>query len=186
MVGSQRLGVFLDNDLEGYPGYRVSQSYDAAKKVVPNMQPNLFIIHVGTNNALKDIDVDKAGEHMEAFIDYLLETSNTSTVVMSTLLTNLVPDTEPKILQINEQYRALFPKYDGKPVVLAEMHPSEGLPNRPQVEDIGPDLTHPYDAGYELMSNIFLESIKEADEKGFLQWPVDNGYPYDGNAGRTE
>lgn len=186
MVGSQRFGDMLDNDLEAYGGNRISQIHEHATRIVSQLQPNLFVIHVGSNNVLQDIDVDKAGEHMEGFINYLLKASPRSTVVFSTCLTNTVPDCEPKILEVNQQYRELVKKFDSKPVLLAEMHYSEGFPDRPQVADIGPDGTHPFDFGYGLMGNIFTDSIQEADKKGYLRWPVENGLERDGDAGRAD
>ncbi|KAI1389228.1 carbohydrate esterase family 3 protein [Hypoxylon trugodes] len=186
MVGSQRFGDMLDNDLEAYGGNRVSQIYEHATHIVPQLQPNIFLIQVGTNNVLQNRDVDKTGTDMKNFINYLLKTSPRSTVIFSTCLTNTVPDCEPKILDVNQQYRDLIKNYTGKPVLLAEMHPSEGFPDRPQPSDIGPDGTHPSDYGYELMGHIFTKGIQEADRKGFLRWPVENGLEKDGDAGRAE
>ncbi|KAI0901214.1 carbohydrate esterase family 3 protein [Annulohypoxylon nitens] len=185
MVGSQRFGDMLDNDLEAYGGNRVSQIYEHATHIVPQLQPNVFLIQVGTNNVLQNRDVDKAGTDMENFIDYLLKTSPRSTVIFSTCLTNTVPDCEPKILDVNQQYRELIKKYVSKPVLLAEMHPSEGFPDRPEAADIGPDGTHPSDHGYDLMGYIFTKGIQEADRKGYLRWPVENGLAKDGEAGRA-
>ncbi|KAI1406891.1 carbohydrate esterase family 3 protein [Hypoxylon sp. FL1857] len=185
MVGSQRFGEMLDNDLEAYGGNRVDQIYEHATHIVPQLQPNVFLIQVGTNNVLQNRDVDKAGADMEDFINYLLEASPRSTVVFSTCLTNTVPDCEPKILDVNQQYRELIKKYASKPVLLAEMHPSGGFPDRPQVADIGPDGTHPSDHGYDLMGHIFTKGIQEADRKGYLRWPVENGLERDGDAGRA-
>ncbi|KAI0853820.1 carbohydrate esterase family 3 protein [Daldinia vernicosa] len=186
MVGSQRFGEMLDNDLEAYGGNRISQIHEHATHIVPQLQPNLFLIHVGSNNVLQNRDVDEAGAHMEDFINYLLNASTRATVIFSTCLTNTVPDCEPKILDVNEQYRNIIKKFDSKPVLLAEMHPSEGFPDRPQAIDIGPDGTHPTDYGYDLMGHIFTESIQEADRKGYLRWPVENGLEKDGDAGRAE
>ncbi|KAI2784189.1 carbohydrate esterase family 3 protein [Daldinia loculata] len=186
MVGSQRFGDMLDNDLEAYGGNRVSQIHEHATRIVPQLQPNLFLIQVGTNNVLQNRDVDKAGAHMEDFINYLLKASTRATVIFSTCLTNTVPDCEPKILDVNKQYRDVIKKFGSKPVLLAEMHPSEGFPDRPQAADIGPDGTHPTDYGYDLMGRIFTESIQEADRKGYLRWPVENGLEKDGDVGRAE
>ncbi|KAI1098960.1 carbohydrate esterase family 3 protein [Jackrogersella minutella] len=185
MVGSQRFGNMLDNDLEAYGGNRISQIHDHATQIVPQLQPNVFLIQVGTNNVLQDRDVNKTGADMEDFVNYLLEASPRSTVVFSTCLTNTVPDCEPKILDVNQQFRELIKKYESKPVLLAEMHPSGGFPDRPQAADIGPDGTHPTDYGYELMGHIFTKGIQEADRKGYLQWPVENGLKKDGDAGRA-
>ncbi|KAI8948557.1 SGNH hydrolase-type esterase domain-containing protein [Xylaria longipes] len=187
MVGSQRYGDMPDNDFEAYGGNRVSQIHEHATHIVPKLLPNVFVINDGTNNVLQRRDVDVAGKDMEAFIDYLLSASPRSTVVLSTLLTNTVPDREPMILDINQQFRELFHrKYETKkPVVLAELHPSEGLPGRPQVGDIGPDGSHPLEQGYQIMGHLLAEAVKEADQKGYLRWP-ENGEQYDGETGRID
>ncbi len=151
---------------------------------MPQQQPNIFVINIGTNNALQHRDVGVAGADLEAFIDYLLATSPRSTVIFSTLLTNTVPNLEPVILDINQQYRALLPKYENNTVVMAELHPSTGLPGRPEAQDIGPDGSHPTDHGYEIMGHILADAVKEADQRGYLRWPVD-GMPYDGDIGRV-
>ncbi|KAI1827208.1 SGNH hydrolase-type esterase domain-containing protein [Xylaria intraflava] len=184
MVGSQRRGNMVDNDHEAYGGNRVSQTHEHATHIVSKMRPNVFIINVGTNNVLQYKDTDVAGADMESLIDYLLEASPRSTVVLSTLLTNTVPDREPLILDINRQYREVFRKYENRSVVLAELHPSSGLPGRPQVEDIGPDGSHPTDAGYVIMGHILADAVKDADSRGYLRWPEDNWLAYDGETSR--
>ncbi|KAI1282704.1 SGNH hydrolase-type esterase domain-containing protein [Xylaria sp. FL0933] len=184
MVGTQRNGDMPDNDFEAYGGNRISQIHDHAKNIVPQEQPNVFVINVGTNNVLQYKDTDVAGQHMESFIDYLLDASPRSTVVLSTLLTNTVPNREPLILDINRQFRELYPKYENNTVVLAELHPSSGLPGRPQVEDISYDGSHPTDRGYEIMGHIMAQAVQDADRRGYLRWPED-GEPYDGEADRV-
>jgi lysophospholipase L1-like esterase len=187
MVGAVRLGSMLDNDIEAYAGNRISQVFDQARSIVPQAQPNVFIINLGTNNVLQNIDVDDAGAQMEDFINYLLETSPRSFVVLSTLLVNTVPNMEPSILNVNAQYRDLMPVFQsaGKPVVLAEMHPSAGGADVPQVSDIGSDGSHPYEDGYDKMANILAQAVRAADSMGFIQVPIDNGTPNDGDAGRS-
>lgn len=185
MVGSQRYGRMADNDLEAYPGNRVKQLYDHLKEgVVSKLRPNLFIINIGTNNVIQRRDTEIAGQQMEALINFLLRASPRATVVLSTLLTNTLPGREPLILDINRQFRELFKKYNEKPVVLAELHPSEGVPGTPQVEDIGPDGSHPTDKGYEIMGHLLAQAVKDADARGYLRWPAD-GVAYDGDIGRV-
>ncbi|KAI0425177.1 SGNH hydrolase-type esterase domain-containing protein [Xylaria sp. FL1042] len=185
MVGSQRNGDMPDNDFEAYGGNRIAQIHDHAKNIVPQEQPNVFVINVGTNNVLQYRDTDVAGQDMEAFINYLLGAAPRATVVLSTLLTNRVPNREPLILDINRQFRELYPKYENKTVVLAELHPSSGLPGRPQLEDISYDGSHPTDHGYEIMGHIMAQAVQDADQRGYLRWPED-GEPYDGEIGRVD
>ncbi|KAK6951333.1 hypothetical protein Daesc_007866 [Daldinia eschscholtzii] len=187
MVGSVRLGDFIDNDVEAYGGKKIKEMHNYAKKAVPKTLPNVFLINLGTNNLLQNKDVDKVGEQMEDMINYLLKASDKSTVILSTMLTNKVGDLETKVLDMNEQYRSIMKNFeaDGKPVVLAEMHPSQGAAGVPSVNEIGPDGSHPTVQGYEMMGDIFVKAIQEAQKKGFIQKPAKNGIPDDGEAERS-
>lgn len=190
MVGSVRLGDMIDNDVEAYGGNTILQIHEHAKAIVPETLPNMFVVQIGTNNILQQIDIDKAGEQLEDFINYLLETSPRSFVVLSTILTNQVGggSLEPDVLNINAQYRALMPTFEeeGKAVVLAELHPSEGGGDEiPQIADIGPDGSHPLASGYTKMGHILAQAAKDADAKGFIQTATDNGIPDDGDAERS-
>ncbi|KAI5927365.1 carbohydrate esterase family 3 protein [Camillea tinctor] len=188
MVGAVRLGDMIDNDVEAYGGRKITEMHEYATQSVPETLPNMFVINLGTNNVLQNIDVDIAGQQMGDLINYLLTASNRSVVILSTLLTNTVPDAEPKVLQINEQYRSLMPGFEAenKSVVLVEMHPSEGvITDVPTIDDIGPDGSHPTEEGYAMMARRFIIGIQDARNKGFIQTPVDNGIPNDGDAERA-
>ncbi|KAI1487355.1 SGNH hydrolase-type esterase domain-containing protein [Biscogniauxia mediterranea] len=187
MVGAVRLGDMVDNDVEAYGGKKITEMHDYARKSVPRTLPNVFVINLGTNNVLQNVDVDLAGEQMGDLINYLLTASNRSVVILSTLLTNTVPDAEPKVLHINEQYRSLMPGFEAqnKSVVLVEMHPSEGVAGVPTIDDIGPDGSHPTVEGYATMARRFIQGIQDARNRGYIQTPVDNGIPDDGEAERA-
>ncbi|KAI0536136.1 carbohydrate esterase family 3 protein [Xylaria digitata] len=188
LVGSQRLGAFKDNDLEAYPGNRIDQIHDHATLIVPSTKPNVFVIHVGSNDCLQKHDTANAGKRMRDLIAYLFKTSPKATVIISTLLTNTVPNKEPCILDINIQIRKLASalQREGRPVVFAEMHCEQGLPNRPWPADISPDGTHPFDHGYALMADIFFSAFVDADRRGFLKAPEENGIPDDGELERID
>lgn len=187
MVGSVRLGDFVDNDVEAYGGKKITEMHDYAKKAVPRLLPNVFVINLGTNNLLQNKDTDKVGQQMEDMINYLLTASEQSTVILSTMLTNKVPNMEPTVLKMNQQYRDIMKNFeaDGKPVILAEMHPSDGGSGVPTISDIGPDGSHPTVEGYEKMGHIFVQAIQSAAEDGLLRKPADNGTPDDGEAERN-
>ncbi|KAI0456695.1 carbohydrate esterase family 3 protein [Xylaria acuta] len=187
-VGSQRLGAFKDNDLEAYPGNRIDQIHDHATRIVPKTKPNVFVLHVGSNDCLQKHDTGNAGIRMRNLITYLFGASPQATVIMSSLLTNTVPDKEPCILDLNIQIRKLASalQREGRPVVFAEMHCEQGLPNRPVPADISSDGTHPFDHGYRLMADIFFSAFLEADRRGFLRTPEENGVPDDGELERVD
>ncbi|KAI1390057.1 carbohydrate esterase family 3 protein [Hypoxylon trugodes] len=187
MVGSVRLGDFTDNDVEAYGGKKILEMHNYAKKAVPKYLPNVFVINLGTNNLLQNKDVDKVGKQMEDLINYLLTASSKSTVILSTMLTNKVANMEPKVLDMNRQYRDIMKGFEAakKSVVLAEMHPSEGIAGVPTADEIGPDGSHPTVSGYEKMGRIFVQAIQQADKKGLLHKASDNGIPADGDKERS-
>ncbi|KAI0168190.1 SGNH hydrolase-type esterase domain-containing protein [Pestalotiopsis sp. NC0098] len=190
MVGSVRVGEFLDNDVEAHGGNRVDQVHDWASYSVPLTKPNLFLINVGSNDCLQKWDTPNYHVRLNDFVSFLLEQSPNGTVVLSTLLTNTVPGTEPCIFDINEQIRALYARMreQGMRVVMAEMHdqfvPEGDTLERPHPGNITPDGTHPDDAGYAMMAKIFYQTILEADRNGFITRAEDNGVAVDGEAGR--
>lgn len=191
MVGSAKVGEMKDNDLEAHPGNRVDQVYVWSTHSVPYVKPNLFLINVGSNDCLQHWDPPNYHLRLEYFINYLLGQSPRSTVVMSTLLTNTVPEVEPCILDINRQIRELHSalREQGRPVVLAEMHdqfvPEGDMLERPHAAHISADGTHPHDEGYALMAAIFFQALREADQTGFFQPPEDVGIPDDGDVERA-
>ncbi|TGJ88073.1 hypothetical protein E0Z10_g625 [Xylaria hypoxylon] len=187
-VGSQRFGAFKDNDLEAYPGNRIDQIHDHATRIVPSTKPNVFVIHVGSNDCLQKHDTPKAGKRMRDLIAYLFKASPQATIIMSSLLTNTVPNQEPCILDLNIQIRRLASalQREGRPVVFAEMHYEQGLPDRPLPADISSDGTHPFDHGYGVMADIFFSAFVDADKRGFLKAPEENGVPDDGELERVD
>ncbi|KAI1352562.1 SGNH hydrolase-type esterase domain-containing protein [Xylaria sp. FL0043] len=185
-VGFNRFGDWEDNDVEGYSANRIRTTTKHANQSVPALQPNLILVQVGTSDCFQNDDTGNIGPRMRILMDTMLEADPGATVIMSTLATTPDPKYEPCILSANTQIRQVADDLmrENKTVALAEMHYSEGLPNRPTEEDIGPDNIHPTDEGYMMMGNIFLEKIQEVEDKGFLQLPVNNSTPDNGDDGR--
>ncbi|KAK6829835.1 carbohydrate esterase family 3 protein [Apiospora arundinis] len=184
MVGSVKEGNMPDNECEAQGGARISEVFNRAKRVVPEMQPNVFLINAGVNNALQLFEMDTAGRDMENMVNYLLDTSPRSFVVISTLLTNTLESCEQYMLQVNEQLWDVFAKLEreGKWVLMADMHPSGSDPDAILPHEITPDGTHPTAEAYDKMGHIFAKAIQRADKLGYVQVPVPNGIPDDGNA----
>ncbi|KAI5865482.1 carbohydrate esterase family 3 protein [Durotheca rogersii] len=185
-VGFNRFGDFADNDVEGYGANRIRQLRAHAAQAVPYLQPNLVLIQVGTSDCFQKDDPINILARMRDLVEYLLEASPRATVIMSTVLTTPNLEFEPCMRSANAQIRqaATDLMREKKPVALAEMHFDQGLPRRPRPEDIGNDRIHPTDEGYFMMGDIFLEKIREVEQKGFLQYPADNGIADDGEASR--
>ncbi|KAI0166879.1 carbohydrate esterase family 3 protein [Hypoxylon sp. FL1284] len=185
-VGLNRFGAMADNDVEGYGAARVRRVRAHAAQAVPYLRPNLVLVQVGTSDCFQRDDPLGLLDRMRDLADYLLAASPPPAVVLSTLVTTPHPDFEPCVRAANAMIRQVAADLvrEGRPVALAEMHYDQGLLRRPRPEDIGQDRIHPTDEGYAMMGDVFLEKIREVEEKGFLKRPVDNGIPEDGEASR--
>lgn len=168
MVGSHKGGNMTDPDNEGWSGFRVDQVKGKAVKSVPKLQPNLFTINAGTNDCAQNHKLDTVGDRMDDLLEYLWDTSDDSTIILSTLIINLDKTIEARVEKVNSQYTALAKKKaaEGKKIILAEMHGDDG----PQPDEMA-DNTHPNDIGYNKMAKIWYRAIKAAEGKGFLTKP---------------
>ncbi|KAK1752312.1 family 3 putative carbohydrate esterase [Echria macrotheca] len=166
MVGSRQHGTMKDNDVEGWPGFRIDQVQAKARDSVPKFKPNVFLINVGTNDALQNRNVSTAGERMEALIGDLYSMSPRATIVLSTLIVNKNPQVERSVQAINTQLVALVPKLRqaGRRIILVDMHADNG----PLLEDLA-DETHPNDVGYRKMANIWYAGLNSVGNLGWLQ-----------------
>lgn len=74
-----------DNNVEGWGGFIIDQMRDKAALTVGS-QPNLILIHVGSNDMGFDLDVANAHNRLGALIDWLFASIPDVTIVASTLL----------------------------------------------------------------------------------------------------
>ena len=169
MVGTRRNGDMRDNDVEGWPGYRIDEvrAKANARDCAPYYRPNIVLVNAGTNDALQSYDVGAAGERMERLVRDLWAASPNAVVVLSTLLMNRAPEAQRNVVEINAQYRALVGKLgkEGRKIQLAEMQGEKG----PQGEDL-PDGTHPNDKGYAKMAEVWFEALRTVGERS--RWVV--------------
>ncbi|KAK5657830.1 hypothetical protein OQA88_2903 [Cercophora sp. LCS_1] len=168
-VGSRQHGTFRDNEVEGWPGFRIDQVHEKAKDFVPQFKPNVLLINVGTNDAVQNRNVSTAGERMEAMLNDIWRWSPRATIILSTLLINKNPTVERNVLQINAQFGALVGRLNdaGRKIILVDMHSAE---SGPLVQDLA-DETHPNDAGYRKMANIWYWGLNYISDRGWLQAP---------------
>ncbi|KAI0842438.1 carbohydrate esterase family 3 protein [Hypoxylon sp. FL0890] len=167
MVGERTGGTMKDDQSEGWDGYKVNQVHDKANKVVPEYKPNLILINVGTNDCIQNYDIPNAGNRMISMLNDLYKESPRVTIILSTLIVNADPKVQARIKDFNNQLKLLADRYRAAKfrLVLVDMQSDAG----PKLTDLNKDGTHPTDAGYKKMANIFFDGIKQADEQHFLQ-----------------
>ncbi|KAE8390395.1 hypothetical protein BDV23DRAFT_193793 [Aspergillus alliaceus] len=169
MVGSRKDGTMRDNDNEGWSGWIIDEVAREAEKTIPKA-PNLILINAGTNDAVRGIKVDEAGQRMNVMLTRLYDKIPGTTIILSTLLSNGDPKAQANVVKINEQYRniAAARRKNGDKIVLAEM--SDFI----KVNELV-DGTHPTDHGYKKMASVWWAAIQEAEKAKFLSEPKDIG-----------
>ncbi|KAK5637685.1 hypothetical protein RRF57_013400 [Xylaria bambusicola] len=166
MVGSRRFGQFADNDVEGWPGFVITQITEKAMSAVPKYKPNLILLNAGTNDATLNIDVDNAGVRMRTLLQACFDLSPGVVVILSTLIPNrIAPD---NIDTINGFYRDLVLEFlaKGEKIQLADMN--DGFIT---LDHIISDGTHPTIEGQRRMASVWATAIEEVENSNWLQAP---------------
>ncbi|CAI7614253.1 unnamed protein product [Penicillium discolor] len=124
MVGSRKSGSMVNNDNEGWRGFRIEQVSNKAKRSVHRLLPNLFTVNVGSNDCVQGFEIETAGERMSDMLECLWKASSGSTVVLSTLLPDLDGQIKSRVLHINEQFWEIAKSNaaEGRKIIIVDMH----------------------------------------------------------------
>lgn len=168
MIGSVQAGTMADNDCEGWPGYIITQVAQKAELSIPS-QPNLVILHVGTNDCVQNIDIPNAGSRLASLIDRLFDAIPGVTIITSTLLPNGNSNTQSNINILNSQIPNVVKDRQeaGKQITYVDFSSSYF-----SLADIGSDGTHPTDAGYLKMAEVWYQGIQAAAYQGWITAPT--------------
>jgi len=163
-IGSNHCGTMTDNECEGWPGYTISQVAQKAELSIPS-KPNLVLLHVGTNDAVQSLDIQHAGDRLGSLIDRLFDAIPGVTIVASTLLPNANPKTQANVKIYNGAIPGVVKKRQaaGKQIVYADFSSSTF-----SLSDLSSDGTHPTDAGYAKMAEVWYQGIAAAKGRGWL------------------
>lgn len=89
--------------------------------------PNIVLINLGTNDANRDIDANRAGARLNGILDdiWAADGMSKTCVMLSTVLDSQDPTGSVVRLNINAQYRQLVKNRnaEGKCIYLADMDP---------------------------------------------------------------
>ncbi|OLN96255.1 hypothetical protein CCHL11_04430 [Colletotrichum chlorophyti] len=167
-VGTRANGNFPDNAVEATGGFKINQIAAAADAAVPMLKPNLVLVDAGTNNCNKGGEVPDAGANVTAMINKIYEQSPGSTVILTTILSNKIPEQDACRVKINEQYAAIATQFQqsGAKFALVDMR----SPDAPTLDDLA-DTRHPNDGGYVKMANVWIKGVQDVISKGFITAP---------------
>lgn len=173
-VGSLTSGAMSDPQNEGHRGLEIAEIREKARVAILKYDPDIVLVLAGTNDCVRDTDVARAGERMEALLNLIEEVSDgRATAVVATLQPHADKEVDRRVDEVNEQYRKLVRTIDdgarlgqnqgGKKrrseVYLAETRKGGHAMSRD--EDLADGL-HPNDKGYAKMARAWEAAIRKA------------------------
>lgn len=150
-VGSQHSGALPDPDHEGHPGWRIDQLAAAVDGWIAAYQPDVVLLHIGTNDLNQDYQTATAPQRLGALLDQL-RADRPATMI---LVAQLVPATAAAVQARIAAFNAALPAIAaarGSHVKLVDL---SGL----STSDMH-DTLHPNDSGYAVMAARWSEALE--------------------------
>ncbi|RFU29502.1 hypothetical protein B7463_g6841, partial [Scytalidium lignicola] len=168
LIGSLRSGTMADNNNEGHNGATIDQIASFATAVLPQ-QPNIVLLHAGTNDMNLPLDPTTAPDRLGNLIDQIIAACPDALVLVAQIISSGTSATQQNIIQ----YNAAIPKLvairqaNGSHVMVVDMFSQLSYPS-----DYTDDL-HPNDQGYSIMGDAWYRTIAYANaELGWIKPPV--------------
>ncbi|WP_217809816.1 SGNH/GDSL hydrolase family protein, partial [Micromonospora sp. NBS 11-29] len=177
LVGSQRSGpANLAN--EGHSGRLISDIAGLVDSALVTYQPNVVLLHIGTNDMNNNVDPGNAPARLGSLIDQIFRTAPGVALVVSTIVPAANAATQGRIATYNAAIRGVVSSRQqaGRHVTLVDT-------NAVTIANLADGL-HPNDRGYGKMAISFYQGVLTAADAGWIR-PPGSGNPGCGDsAGR--
>ena len=170
-VGGTQSGTFDDNQHEGHRG-KIIDEIRTMSDVGIYANPNVVLLHAGTNDINRDIDSSTAPARLSNLIAYIYQHAPNALI----LVAQIVPSKPDGTFNRDKIYNAAIPGVvndwvkRGKHVVTVDM-----FSDFDRNTDLADDL-HPNALGYTKMAQKWYNAIVSADE-GWIQKAGDPKQP---------
>ena len=166
-IGEMHTGNMVDNHSEGRPGERINEtiSYSAAALA---QQPNVIILHVGSNDLVWDDDTINAPARLLVVLERVFEDCPKALV----LLSELGPSTNDYYSARMDAFNRMLPRLEGRFAslgyrIMTVDAPAYINPSTDLFDDI-----HPNNAGYQKMARSYAEAISQAISRDMIIDPI--------------
>lgn len=165
-VGSESLGNFRGDYFEGHNGHTIGGVSRQASKSLP-LQPNVVLLHAGTNDMNRAIDSSGAPQRLGRLIDKILKGCPDGVVLVAQIIPSKKPLIQNRIKRFNAEIAGVVSQRAGagKHVLLVDMFDS--LTTLDLADDI-----HPNNRGYKKMADQWYQAIEQGKKNGWIEEPV--------------
>jgi lysophospholipase L1-like esterase len=143
-VGTQTSGTIGDADNEGHRGWQIDQLQANATTWINTYQPDVVLLHIGTNDMYRNYQVATAPDRLSALIDQILAARPGIYVLVAKIIPSTNADAQPRI----NAYNAAIPGIVAAKGDHVRMVDMTNLASADLFDQV-----HPNDAGYAKMSD---------------------------------
>jgi lysophospholipase L1-like esterase len=161
-VGSQQSGSLPDTDNEGHSGWRIDQIAASVDGWLATYQPDVILLHIGTNDMNQNYQVGTAPQRLGGLIDQILAARPTATVLVAKIIPALDATVQARINTFN----AAVPGIVGSRGTRARLVDLSTL----AASDLN-DTLHPNDTGYARMAVRWYTALEPVLGDG-RDWPL--------------
>lgn len=157
-VGSESIGAMSNPQNEGHYGYRIDQISAITTAAVSRYNPDVVLLHAGTNDMNQNYQVSTAPGRLHDLIDQIYNAAPDTTILVSRLILSPNPTLNARIQAFNESISRDVTdlQAQGKRIALVDM-------SEVTVADMY-DTLHPNDNGYQKMANAWDDALVTALE----------------------
>jgi lysophospholipase L1-like esterase len=143
-VGTQTAGTIGDADNEGHRGWQIDQLQANATTWINTYQPDVVLLHIGTNDMYRNYQVATAPDRLSALIDQILAARPGIYVLVAKIIPSTNAEAQPRI----NAYNATIPGIVAAKGDHVRMVDMTNLASADLFDQV-----HPNDAGYAKMSD---------------------------------
>ncbi|WP_433086967.1 GDSL-type esterase/lipase family protein [Dactylosporangium sp. CA-052675] len=160
-VGSQQSGAVPDPDNEGHSGWRIDQIAANIDGWLATYQPDVVLLHIGTNDMNQNYQVATAPQRLGALVDQVLADRPSATVLVAKIVPALDATVQSRITTFNAAIPGVL---SGK--ARTRIVDLSGL----SAGDLN-DTLHPNDTGYAKMAVRWYTALEPVLGDG-RDWPL--------------
>ncbi len=145
----------FDMDHEGRWGWRADEVDDAVAVSAQSLQPDVALVHLGTNDVLQGQQNSETLADLESLVTVLQEVSPATTILVAQIIPCGFPLCTTKVPALNDGIASLSDlSTDESTVIVVDMETGYGL-------DKLRDGIHPDAAGDELMASRWMQAMEQ-------------------------
>lgn len=162
-VGSTASGTFSNNQHEGHRG-KIIDEIAQESSVGIWAAPNIVLIHAGTNDINRDIDVNNAPDRLSNLIELIYEHSPNAAVFVAQIVPTKTASSTARVKAYNNAIPGVVNTWvtKGKHIMTVDIFNAVN-----SATDLADDL-HPNFQGYTKMAQQWYDAITTADAKGWI------------------